>query len=117
MKSIGEVMTRGAECVSPSTTIQEAAQKMKDLNAGPLPVCEGDQLVGILTDRDITVRATSEAVDLKPGGKVTHSYLLYNGPVKPSLLAGLTVIGLDRKRAMRLVEDIALDSVPVGVRC
>ena len=36
---------------------------MKDLNAGPLPVCESDRLVGILTDRDITVRATAEGLD------------------------------------------------------
>jgi CBS domain-containing protein len=46
MKTISEVMTRGAECVAPSATIQEAAQKMKDLNAGPLPVCEGDRRGG-----------------------------------------------------------------------
>jgi len=62
---IREVMTRGAECVSPSSSLIEAAQKMKNLNVGTLPVCEGDHLVGMLTDRDITVRATAEA--LPPG--------------------------------------------------
>src|SRR5207248_8749950 len=50
---------------SPSASLQEAAGKMKALDVGPLPVCEGDQLVGMLTDRDITVRATAEA--LPPG--------------------------------------------------
>jgi CBS domain-containing protein len=43
----------------------EAAQKMAALDVGPLPVCTGDKLVGMLTDRDITVRATAEGRDPK----------------------------------------------------
>ena len=42
-----------------------------------------------LWEDDVTVRVTTDAVELKPGGKVTHRYLLYNGPVKPSLLGQL----------------------------
>jgi CBS domain-containing protein len=60
---IKEVMTSGVECVRPETTLQEAAVKMKALNVGPLPVCEGDRPVGIVTDRDIVVRAISEGRD------------------------------------------------------
>ena len=60
---IKEVMTSGVECVRPETTLQEAAAKMKSLNVGPLPVCEGDRPVGIVTDRDIVVRAISEGRD------------------------------------------------------
>jgi CBS domain-containing protein len=59
---VKDVMTRVAECVRPTDSLQVAAQKMKDLDVGPLPVCEGDRLVGMITDRDITVRATAEAV-------------------------------------------------------
>ena len=62
---VNEVMTRGAECTRPDATLREAADKMKSLNVGPLPVCEDDRLVGMLTDRDITVRATAEG--LPPG--------------------------------------------------
>jgi CBS domain-containing protein len=62
---IKEVMTRGAECVPPSCTLQDAARKMKNLDVGPLPVCDNDRLVGILTDRDITVRAIAEGRDPK----------------------------------------------------
>ena len=36
---------------------------MKDLDVGPLPVCDGDRLVGMVTDRDITIRATAEGLD------------------------------------------------------
>jgi CBS domain-containing protein len=58
-------MTKGAECIGPTASLQEAAAKMKALDVGSLPVCEGDRLVGMITDRDITVRATAEA--LPPG--------------------------------------------------
>ena len=60
---VNEVMTRGVECVSPDATLQEAARKMKDLDVGPLPVCDKDRLAGILTDRDIVVRAVAEGRD------------------------------------------------------
>jgi CBS domain-containing protein len=62
--NVREVMTVGAECVSPSTSLYEAAQKMRGFNVGPLPVCGNkDRLVGIVTDRDITVRGVAEALD------------------------------------------------------
>ena len=59
---VHEVMTRDAECTHPNATIHEAAERMKALDVGSLPVCESDRLVGMLTDRDITVRATAEGV-------------------------------------------------------
>jgi len=61
---VQDVMTKGAECIQPSATLQEAAARMRDLNVGPLPVCgDNDRLVGMLTDRDITVRAVAEGRD------------------------------------------------------
>jgi CBS domain-containing protein len=61
---VKEIMTRRVECVRPDTTLQEAARKMRDLDVGPLPVCgDDDKLAGVLTDRDITVRATAEGKD------------------------------------------------------
>jgi CBS domain-containing protein len=60
---IKDVMTSGVECVRPETTLQEAAAKMKSLNVGPLPVCEGDRPVGIVTDRDIVIRAIADGRD------------------------------------------------------
>jgi len=62
---VKDVMTRGAEVVRPDATLQEAANKMKSLDIGPLPVCDGDKIIGMLTDRDITVRATAEGLDPK----------------------------------------------------
>jgi CBS domain-containing protein len=62
---VKDVMTPHAECVGPDDTLQEAARKMRDLDVGPLPVCDHDRVVGIVTDRDITVRATAEGLDPK----------------------------------------------------
>jgi len=63
---VKDVMTKGAECVRPDDTLQEAARKMKTLDIGPLPVCgDNDRLAGMLTDRDIVVRAVAEGRDVR----------------------------------------------------
>jgi CBS domain-containing protein len=51
------------EVISPTATLTEAAELMSRLEVGPLPVCDGAQLVGMLTDRDITIRATAQGRD------------------------------------------------------
>src|SRR5262245_6738987 len=62
---LSDVMTHDVEVIRPDATLEEAAAKMTALNVGPLPVCDGDRLVGMLTDRDITVRATAAGRDPK----------------------------------------------------
>jgi CBS domain-containing protein len=57
---VSEVMTRQVEWIDADATLQAAAAKMKSLDIGPLPVCEQGRVVGMVTDRDITVRATAE---------------------------------------------------------
>ena len=57
---VNEVMTRDVRLIEPTQTIREAARLMADLDTGILPVREGDRLVGMLTDRDIAVRAVAE---------------------------------------------------------
>lgn len=59
MTKVGEIMTRGVAVVQQDDTLQHAAQKMKGLNIGSLPVCDGDAMVGVVTDRDITVRGVA----------------------------------------------------------
>lgn len=59
MQMISEVMTRDVRFVTPQENVQRAAQMMDELNVGALPVCDGNRLVGMVTDRDITVRATA----------------------------------------------------------
>ncbi len=57
---VSEIMTRGVEIASPDDTIQQAASRMAELDAGVLPVGENDRLVGMLTDRDIAIRVVAE---------------------------------------------------------
>jgi len=53
-------MTRGVQLVGPEQTIREAAHLMGEIDAGALPVGEHDRLVGMITDRDIAIRAVAE---------------------------------------------------------
>lgn len=59
MQIVSQVMTRNVQVVAPQESLQRAAQMMDELNVGALPVCDGDRLVGMVTDRDITVRGTA----------------------------------------------------------
>ena len=57
---VSEAMTRDVRVASPNETIRDAARVMAEINAGSLPVGENDRLVGVITDRDIAVRAVAE---------------------------------------------------------
>ncbi|MDD5200771.1 MAG: CBS domain-containing protein, partial [Terrimicrobiaceae bacterium] len=56
-------MTEQVEVVAPEAPICEAARLMRSLDVGILPVCDGERLVGMLTDRDLVIRAMAEASD------------------------------------------------------
>src|SRR5881296_3134577 len=60
---VRDMMTRRVEVIHPDATLAEVAEKMKSLDVGPLPVCDGERLVGMVTDRDITVRAVAKGCD------------------------------------------------------
>lgn len=62
---VGDVMTRGAHAMAPGDSLRSAAQAMDDLNVGVLPVCRRNRVVGIVTDRDIAVRAAARALPLE----------------------------------------------------
>lgn len=55
-----DIMTPNPECVSPDDSLQDAARKMRNLDVGPLPVCDNDRLAGMITDRDIVIAAVAE---------------------------------------------------------
>ena len=65
---VSEVMSRDVQIAGPDQTIQEAARVMADIDAGVMPVGDNDRLVGMITDRDIAVRAV--AMGLGPGTPV-----------------------------------------------
>ena len=63
---IREIMTREPVVIGPDMVLKEAAERMRDLNSGVLPVGQKDRVVGMLTDRDITIRATAAGKDPNP---------------------------------------------------
>ena len=62
---VNEIITHDPEVIHPETALIEAAQKMKSMDIGILPVCDGDRLVGVITDRDIAVRGVAQGYDPK----------------------------------------------------
>lgn len=61
-----DVMTRDVQCIRPGASVMDAARHMKKIDVGVLPVCgEQERLVGMLTDRDIVVRAVADRRDME----------------------------------------------------
>ena len=56
---ICDIMSRDVRTVAPDATLQWAAQTMLSAGVGALPVCDGDRLLGVITDRDIAIRAVA----------------------------------------------------------
>jgi CBS domain-containing protein len=79
MTTAREIMTKGADYLEESTTVLEAAKKLAAEDYGALPICDGDRLKGMITDRDIVVKvlaqdkdpATMKVIDLVQGEVVT----------------------------------------------
>ena len=61
---VRDIMTTSVETIAPDTDLVAAARRMKELNVGSLPVVKEGRLIGIITDRDIVVRAVAEGREL-----------------------------------------------------
>ncbi len=68
--NIRDVMTTKVETIAPEATVYEAAMNMQKCDIGCLPVCRGDQVEGIITDRDIVTRVLAQGKD--PGATAVH---------------------------------------------
>ena len=64
--NIREVMTPNPRCVSPDDSIPSAAPIMRDEDTGAVPVCDNGRAVGIVTDRDIVIRAIADGQPNRP---------------------------------------------------
>ena len=74
---VKDVMSRSVRTVTPESTIREAARLMADADVGALPVAAGDRLTGMVTDRDIAIRAVAigKAPDVSVGEVMSHEVL------------------------------------------
>lgn len=57
---IKNIMTKNIATINPEDTVERAAQMMKEHNVGSIPVCRGEEVVGIITDRDVALRSAAE---------------------------------------------------------
>lgn len=57
---IADVMTRGVRTLTLTDSVVQAAQAMEEMDVGAIPICDGDRLVGMVTDRDIVLRAVAQ---------------------------------------------------------
>ena len=78
MEKVGDIMNTDVETISPDATIEEAAQQMRDGDYGVLPVGDDENLIGIITDRDIAIRAVAEGKDVDtPVSEVMSEGVVY----------------------------------------
>ncbi len=59
MPTVNEIMSTDVQVIEPEATLRRAAQLMQQLDVGALPVCRGTKLLGMVTDRDITIRGVA----------------------------------------------------------
>jgi CBS domain-containing protein len=103
MQKVSELMTPNPATMPPTASVVEAARSMRDLNVGTVVVMEGQSLRGIVTDRDIVVRAVAQGDSI--GEKSLDSVCSQNVmTVSPDD---------DAERAVRMMRDKAVRRVPV----
>lgn len=97
------IMSQNVEAVSRNTSLQEASRIMKDHNIGSVPVCDGDRVVGIVTDRDIVLRGVADgsALARTTCGEVMSSDLVVGSP------------DMDVHEAARIMADNQIRRLPI----
>ena len=100
---IHEMMTRTVFTVAPTDRLKEAAGLMRLHDVGVLPVIEDNRVVGMLTDRDIVLRAVAEDVDVR------------NVPVSEAMSVGSITVGEDQtvEEAAQLMQQYQIRRMPV----
>lgn len=63
MTTVSDIMTPEVAVIQPQETLKAAARRMKELDVGALPVCDGERLLGMLTDRDVTIRGVADGLN------------------------------------------------------
>lgn len=60
---VKEIMTKDVCCMAPTATVAQVAQEMRRHNVGIMPICEGERLLGVVTDRDIVINEVAAGLD------------------------------------------------------
>jgi CBS domain-containing protein len=100
---VKDMMHKGAEYVAPNAKLQVIAKKMRDYDVGAIPVCEDGKTIGMVTDRDIAVRALANGKDVT---KLTAKDVMS----KDVIFCGDTE---DAEHALHMMEDNKIRRLPV----
>ena len=105
-KIVRDAMTEGPRSIGASASVVEAARLMREEHIGSLPIAENEQLVGMITDRDITTRVVAEAADpnLTSVGDVYSRDLISIEP-EGELDEALQLMARHQVRRLPVVED------------
>jgi CBS domain-containing protein len=105
-KSVRDTMTENPRSIGTSASVVEAARLMREEHIGSLPITDENQLVGMITDRDITTRVVAEAADPKitPVGDVYSRDLISVEPDK-DLAEALQLMARHQVRRLPVVEN------------
>ena len=109
---VREAMTSEPICITSNSSIMDAAMRMREYDIGDVLIVEQDRICGVLTDRDIVIRAFAEGLDptLTSVGEIASSRLITVGPDDPVSRA----IELMRQHSIRRLP-VCQDGRPVGI--
>lgn len=100
---IKDVMTKNVASVKPQDNIERTALLMQEYNIGSIPVCEGEKIVGIVTDRDITLRCVAQGKNTK---QVLASDVMTPNPVTADP-------AMDVHAAAKIMSDLKVRRLPI----
>ena len=104
-QTIREFMTENPRTVSPDETIQDAAKIMRDEDTGVVPITEGENLTGVITDRDIAIRAVAEGRDGQTTVREVASQDLVTIDPQQELDEALRLMAQHQVRRLPVVEE------------
>ncbi|KGN03259.1 CBS domain-containing protein YhcV [Clostridium novyi A str. 4570] len=121
---IKNIMTKTVATINPEDSVERAAQMMSEYNVGSIPVCRGEKVVGIVTDRDITLRSSAEGKNVhqqKVKDIMTSNPVVVNPTMDTNEVA--RIMGERQIRRLPVVEDekvvgiVALGDLAVESGC
>jgi len=113
MQHLKEIMTSPVATVAPDTSLTDVARKMLALDIGLLPVSNGREIVGIISDRDITIRAVAKGMD--PGRTAVQEVMtkeVITCPVESDVKSACSLMEEKQVRRLLLMDG---DDSPVGI--
>jgi len=111
-QTVQEAMTSNPAAVTPDTTVQEAARLMKSEDVGALPIVEDGRIVGVVTDRDLSIRVVAEARDAETPVREVASKDIVTIDPQQSLEEAARLMAEHQVRRLPVVEE---DGRLVGV--